>query len=83
MHNAGVPVSMTIRDIPDEVRDALAVRAAQAGQSLQEHLRAELIELARRPTMAELMVRIRARKAATSSTVTTEQILKNLDEDRR
>jgi plasmid stability protein len=74
---------MTIRDIPNEVRDALAARAARAGQSLQEYIRAELIELARRPTMAELMVRIRARKAATSSTVTTEQTLQSLDEERR
>jgi hypothetical protein len=78
-----MPVSMTIRDIPDEVRDALAARASRAGQSLQEHVRGELIELARRPTMAELMERIRARKAATSSSVTTEQVLHNLDEDRR
>jgi plasmid stability protein len=78
-----MPTSMTIRDIPNEVRDALAARAARAGQSLQEYIRAELIELARRPTMAELMVRIRARKAATSSTVTTEQTLQSLDEERR
>ena len=78
-----MPVSMTIRGIPNEVRDALAERASRAGQSLQEYVRAELIELARRPTMAELMERIRARKAATSSAVTTEQVLHNLDEDRR
>jgi hypothetical protein len=78
-----MPVSMTIRDIPNEVQDALAERASRAGQSLQEYVRGEFIELARRPTMAELMERIRARKAATSSSVTTEQVLHNLDEDRR
>ena len=41
MQNACMPVSMTIRDIPDEVRDALAARASRAGQSLQEHVRGQ------------------------------------------
>ena len=77
-----MPVSMTIRGIPDEVRDALAARAARAGQSLQEHLRAQLIELAEQPTMAELMERIRERKSATASTVTTDLILQMRDKDR-
>ena len=80
--NATMPVSMTIRGIPDEVRDALAARAARAGQSLQEHLRAQLIELAEQPTMAELMERIRERKSATASTVTTDLILEMRDKDR-
>ena len=74
---------MTIRDIPDEVRDALAARAARAGQSLQEHLRAQLIALAQQPTMSELMARIRERKTATASNVTTDLILKMRDEERR
>jgi antitoxin FitA len=83
MHNAGMPVSMTVRDIPDEVRDALAARAAQAGQSLQEHIRAELIELASRPTMAVLMAQIRERKATTKSRVTVADILAAKDDDRK
>jgi plasmid stability protein len=36
--------SITIRNVPEEVRDELASRAALAGRSLQEHLRSELIE---------------------------------------
>ena len=39
-----VPVAITIRDVPDEVRDELAARAARSGQSLQEYLRAVLVE---------------------------------------
>jgi plasmid stability protein len=74
---------MTIRDVPDDVRDELAARAALAGRSLQEHLRAELIELARRPSAAILMERVRARKAATASALTAEQIMKHRREDRR
>ena len=44
-----MPVSITIREVPDEARDELAARAARSGRSLQEYLRAELVELARRP----------------------------------
>ncbi|MHB1488080.1 MAG: FitA-like ribbon-helix-helix domain-containing protein [Acidimicrobiales bacterium] len=42
-------VAITIRDVPDETRDQLAARAAATGRSLQEYLRNQLIELARRP----------------------------------
>jgi plasmid stability protein len=40
--------SITIRDVPDDIRDELAARARLSGRSLQEYLRAELIELAGR-----------------------------------
>ena len=43
---------------------------------------AQLIELAEQPTMAELLERIRERKSATASTVTTELILETRDKDR-
>lgn len=75
--------SITIRDIPDEVRDELASRAALAGRSLQEHLRKELIELARRPSAETLMARVRARKRATGSELSAESIVAHRDADRR
>ena len=59
-HNDGMP-SITVRNVPDDVRDELAARAARAGQSLQEHLRAELIELARKPSVADLIEGARSR----------------------
>jgi hypothetical protein len=83
MHYACMPVSVTIRDIPDDVRDELAARAALAGRSLQEHLRAELIELAQRPSAAVLMERIRARKESTRSTLSAAAIERHLDQERR
>lgn len=55
--------AITIRDVPPEVRDELAARAARSGRSLQEHLRLELIGLATRPDNAELVRRARERKA--------------------
>jgi hypothetical protein len=75
--------SVTIRDVPEEVRDELAARGALAGRSLQEHLRAELIELASRPSTAALMKRVRATKASTGSTLSAEQILRRATQDRR
>ena len=76
-------VSITVRDVPDEVRDELAARAAVAGRSLQEHLRAELIELARRPSAGALMARVRARKESTGSALSARQVLRYRDEDRK
>jgi plasmid stability protein len=75
--------NVTIRDVPDEVRDELAARAALAGRSLQEHLRAELIELARRPSAATLIARVRARKSSTRSRLSPQKILQQRDRDRR
>jgi len=75
--------SITIRDVPDETRDELAARAALSGRSLQEYLRARLVELARQPDAEALVQRIHARKAATGSSLPPERILSHRDEDRR
>jgi len=76
-------MSITVRDIPEETRNELAARAALAGRSLQEYLRAKLIELAGQPDAEALVARIRARKAAHPVSLTPEQILAYRDEDRR
>lgn len=78
-----MPTSITVRNVPDDVRDELAARAARAGRSLQEHLRAEPIELARRPAVEDWLERVRARKAATGSRLRAEDILADRDHDRR
>ncbi|MDX6555846.1 MAG: antitoxin FitA [Miltoncostaeaceae bacterium] len=78
-----MPVNVTIRNVPDDVRDELAARAARAGRSLQEHLRRELIELAARPSRDEFWEEIRARKAAAGTRLSAEDILADRDADRR
>lgn len=55
-------VAITIRDIPDEVRDELAGRAARAGQSLQEYLRGLLVATAAKPTVHDVIARARTRE---------------------
>lgn len=76
-------VSITVRDIPEQTRNELAARAALTGRSLQEYLRARLIELAGQPDAEALVARVRARKAAHSTELPPEQILAFRDEDRR
>lgn len=78
-----MPKTITIRDVPADVRDELAARAALAGRSLQEYLRAELIGLAAKPSVAALVESIRRRKQATGTELTPEQILGDRDADRR
>jgi plasmid stability protein len=75
--------AITIRDVPDETRDELASRAALSGRSLQEYLRAQLIELARRPDAQALAARVRDRKHRTGSRLSAESILARRDADRR
>ncbi|MEX0691363.1 MAG: hypothetical protein WD934_04800 [Gemmatimonadales bacterium] len=75
--------SITIRDVPRSARDELAARAALTGRSLQEYLRTQLIELARRPDAAALVARVRERKAGTGSVLARDRILTHRDADRR
>ncbi len=76
-------VSITVRDVPDETRDELAARAARSGRSLQEYLRASLIDLAQRPDVEVLISQIRWHKAATGATLSAPEILAFKDSDRR
>jgi plasmid stability protein len=75
--------AITIRDVPDKTRDELAARAALSGRSLQEFLRAQLIELASRPDAETVLARIRERKQRTESRFPSDKILAHRDADRR
>jgi plasmid stability protein len=73
---------MTIRDVPDETRAELAARAARAGQSLQEYVRAQLMALAERPSPDMLWNRVQHRVMATGTRLSGEEILELRDADR-
>jgi plasmid stability protein len=75
--------SITIRDVPDETRTELAARAARSGRSLQEYLRGQMIELARKPDADSLLERIRSRKARTGTKLGAARILRHRDDERR
>jgi plasmid stability protein len=76
-------VAITVRDVPDEVRDELAARAARAGKSLQEYLRGMLVDVAARPPVEDVIARARARVDATGARAGAESILAARDADRR
>jgi plasmid stability protein len=76
-------VQLTIRNVPQKVRDELAARAALQGRSMQEFLRAELERLAGRPSVDAWLQQVRKRKRAAQTRVSSDQILKNRDADRR
>ena len=76
-------IQITIRDVPEKVRDELAARAALQGKSMQEYLRAELERLARKPSVEVWLERVRKRKRASQSRVSTREILEALHESRR
>jgi len=76
-------VAMTIRNVPDDVRDELAARAARSGRSLQEYLLAELTAIASRPDAAVTLAKVRERVRLTGATLTTDDILEARDAGRR
>ena len=73
-------VAITVRDIPDGVRNELAARS---GKSLQEFLRGLLVDTAARPSVNDVIARARARVEATGVRVDASAILEASDADRR
>lgn len=53
--------TIQVRDVPDDVHQRLAARAAAERRSLSELVRAEIVQIARRPTMAEMLDRLASR----------------------
>jgi hypothetical protein len=59
--------SIQIKDVPAETHAVLRRRAATAGQSLQEYLRARLIEETSAPTIDEVLERAGGRSGGSLS----------------
>ena len=78
-----MPKSITIRDVPDDTSEELAARAALTGRSLQEYLRARLVELASGPDAEVWMAKVRARKTATGGSISVGRVLAHREADRR
>ena len=76
-------VQITIRNVPEEVRDELASRAALKRQSMQEYLRGELERMASKPSVEEWLQDVRRRVEESGTVVTAEEILAARDADRR
>ncbi len=75
--------AITVRNVPDEVRDELAARAARSGRSMQEYVLNQLIQIASQPSLDEVITRARARVAATRTRLNPVDIIAARDADRR
>ena len=66
MHSLGDMVQrmvhIELRNVPENVHRTLKARAAKAGVSLSAYLLRDLVELAERPTMEEMIERTRSRQ---------------------
>jgi hypothetical protein len=71
--------SVQIKDVPPRTHAVLRQRAAAAHQSLQEYLRARLIEEAETPTLDEVLDRAGGRAGGR---VTSADAVAALDQDR-
>ena len=78
-----MPVQITIRGVPEEVRDELAARAALQRRSMQAFLRSELERIASRPSIDVWLEEVRRRKAASGTRVSSASILRARDADRK
>jgi plasmid stability protein len=76
-------VAITIRNVPDQVRDELAARAARSGRSLQEYLTGLLTDLTSRPLVEEAVADARRRARAAGRTMDAAEILADRDAERR
>jgi hypothetical protein len=72
-------MNVLVRDIPDDVHEALRRRAERRGQSLQQYLAGELRRLAEQPTIDELLDRVARRRGGS---VGLAQAAEDLHEER-
>lgn len=53
--------NIQVRNVPDEVHEALVRRAERAGQSLQQYLAGQLADIAATPTLDDVLDRVEDR----------------------
>ena len=76
-------VQITIKGVPEQVRNELASRAAMRHQSMQEFLRQELERIAARPPIAAWLQTAGEIRSAGGMEVSASEILAARDADRK
>lgn len=69
-----MPKTIQIRDVDDEVYDGLRRRAAEAGVSVPELLRAEAARLAAQPSIETWLASTRRRSSGIGATAVVEML---------
>ena len=76
--------TIQIRDVPDDIHEELQRQARAAGQSLQAFMRDRIISDSRvRTRWADAVDEYEALLAANPPSITRQQVLDDLDDDRR
>ena len=75
--------TIQIRNVPEPVYDELRRRARARNQSIQQYMLAEVHRLVQRADKEELVQRIERFKARAGIEVDVEQMLADLEADRR
>lgn len=76
-----MPKVIQVREVPDEVHGVLRERAAAAGMSLSDYARRELVLLAERPSVADVLMQAQERPGRVPFGVGTELIRRARDHD--
>ncbi len=69
-------VAITIRNVPQDLRDLIAQRAQRAGQSMQEFLLSQLDALARKKSIDDWLAEVECRLAASEVVLDPDEIVK-------
>ncbi len=73
--------TVQIRNVPDGVHRTLRARAAAAGLSLSDYLLAEIVRVADRPPLADVLARAGARHGGAPTEVIVEMIRAGRDRE--
>ena len=69
-----MPVTIQLRNVPEALRRRLKSRATLAGMSLSDYLLREIHQIAERPTVDEMRVRLAGRAAIVPAVALAEAV---------
>lgn len=68
-----------VRNVPDDVHQTLRTRAAQAGMSLSDYVLDELVRVADRPVVADVLARSSRRTSGIATNAIVEAVRSGRD----
>jgi plasmid stability protein len=74
MYTVTMAKAIQIRNVPDDVHRSLRERAARAGLSLSDYLLGELVRVAERPPVSDVLTRAAGRRGGADSDAILEAL---------
>ena len=83
MHATIAPMAnIQVKDVPESVHNELRRRASDAGQSLQEYLLSQLVDVTSRPTVRDVFDRVEQHSGGRANLKATAKLVR-ADRDAR